>query len=358
MTIVKIYNSTEQSAFIHGRKILDGPMILNEVMSLGKVKKKKAMVFKVDFEKAYDSVRWDFLDDIMQRGFRQGDPLSPFLFLLVMEAFHVSFLGDLDNGFFSGQWKDSNFQNIVRILQCFFLASGFKINLHKCSLLGVGVEFDEAIPGSQGNLNSTSLPSHSSTWLDIIKLFALELKKEVSVHDKVNEGLTHSFRRLPRGGVESSQMESLIFLLPSTLASSMSDRWIWVLDGMGEFSVASVLMSRLPMRYILSIRDITTRIIAWWGPSSVSLLSYEDWIGWLSRLKLRKDFKEFLVATFYVSWWHIWIFHNKTIFHNENPKKAMVFDNIVSQTYDWCNSRAKRKINWLGWMQNPLIAIL
>ena len=25
------------------------------------------MVFKVDFEKAYDSVRWDYLDDVLKK---------------------------------------------------------------------------------------------------------------------------------------------------------------------------------------------------------------------------------------------------------------------------------------------------
>ncbi|PWA77995.1 RNA-directed DNA polymerase, eukaryota [Artemisia annua] len=123
------------------------------------------------------------------------------------------------------------------------------------------VKIVKAIHGRQGKLDSNSLPSHSSTWLDIIKctnklrvkgqrdvnlkiifprLFALELKKDISVYDKVNGGLSHSFRRLPRGGVESSQMDSLISLLPSYLVSCMSDRWVWTLDGLGEFSVASV----------------------------------------------------------------------------------------------------------------------
>nr|GEY83678.1 putative RNA-directed DNA polymerase, eukaryota, reverse transcriptase zinc-binding domain protein [Tanacetum cinerariifolium] len=54
-----------QSAFIADRQILDGPFILNEVIKWCKVKKKQALSFKVDFEKAYDSVRWDFLDDIL-----------------------------------------------------------------------------------------------------------------------------------------------------------------------------------------------------------------------------------------------------------------------------------------------------
>ena len=46
-----------QSAFIKGHNILDGPLILNEVIGWYKRTKKQLMVFKVDFEKAYDSLR-------------------------------------------------------------------------------------------------------------------------------------------------------------------------------------------------------------------------------------------------------------------------------------------------------------
>lgn len=56
-----------QSAFIAKRKILDGSFILNEVMQWRRIKKKQALIFKVDFEKAYDSVRWDFLDDVLYK---------------------------------------------------------------------------------------------------------------------------------------------------------------------------------------------------------------------------------------------------------------------------------------------------
>nr|GEW30077.1 reverse transcriptase domain-containing protein [Tanacetum cinerariifolium] len=44
-----------QSAFIVERQILDGPFILSEVLQWYTKKKKKSLIFKVDFEKAYDS---------------------------------------------------------------------------------------------------------------------------------------------------------------------------------------------------------------------------------------------------------------------------------------------------------------
>ncbi|GJU48098.1 hypothetical protein Tco_1217653 [Tanacetum coccineum] len=49
-----------------GRNILDGPLILNECMAWYRKRKKALMVFKVDFEKVYDSLRWDYLDVIME----------------------------------------------------------------------------------------------------------------------------------------------------------------------------------------------------------------------------------------------------------------------------------------------------
>ena len=50
-----------QSASIKDRHILHGTMILNEVVEEAKRCKKSALVFKVDFEKSYDSVSWSFL---------------------------------------------------------------------------------------------------------------------------------------------------------------------------------------------------------------------------------------------------------------------------------------------------------
>ncbi|GJU46114.1 RNA-directed DNA polymerase, eukaryota [Tanacetum coccineum] len=192
--------SNTQSAFIANRQILDGPFILNEVLAWCKKKRKQALIFKVDFAKAYDSVRWDFLLDVLHAfgfgpkwcqwicgifssnmasilvngsptnefpiccGLKQGDPLAPFLFILVMESLHLSISRAITDGFFNGlhinasmslsylfyaddavflgEWSDENLDNLLKILRCFHLASGLRINIAKSHVLGVGVPLE------------------------------------------------------------------------------------------------------------------------------------------------------------------------------------------------------------------------
>ncbi|GJX05690.1 RNA-directed DNA polymerase, eukaryota [Tanacetum coccineum] len=189
-----------QSAFIKDRQILDGPFILNEIFQWCKLKKKHSFILKIDFEKAYDSVRWDYLDDVLRKfgfgekwcgwiqeclrsswgsvlvngspteefqffkGLKQGDPLSPFLFILVMESLHLSFkrvvdarmfngivldpsmqlshMFYMDDTVFMGQWSAKNIDTIIYVLKCFQRASGLHINLTKSKLMGLSVSED------------------------------------------------------------------------------------------------------------------------------------------------------------------------------------------------------------------------
>nr|GFB99190.1 RNA-directed DNA polymerase, eukaryota, reverse transcriptase zinc-binding domain protein [Tanacetum cinerariifolium] len=48
--------SKEQSAFIDARQIFDGPLILIEIIEWYKIRKKKLLILKVDFQKAFDSI--------------------------------------------------------------------------------------------------------------------------------------------------------------------------------------------------------------------------------------------------------------------------------------------------------------
>ncbi|GKA07082.1 RNA-directed DNA polymerase, eukaryota [Tanacetum coccineum] len=89
------------------------------------------------------------------------DPLAPYLFILVMESFHLSFSRVVDAGIFKGikidnstmishlfyaddavfvgEWSDDNLSSIMHVLLCFSLALGPKINVKRSHFLGVGI---------------------------------------------------------------------------------------------------------------------------------------------------------------------------------------------------------------------------
>lgn len=59
--------SEQQSAFVGGRNILNSTVVLNEVIEDVKKMKEECMLFKIDFEKTYDSVEWSYLRTVMER---------------------------------------------------------------------------------------------------------------------------------------------------------------------------------------------------------------------------------------------------------------------------------------------------
>jgi hypothetical protein len=53
--------SPSQMAFMQGRNILEGVVVLHETVHELHCKNQSGVIFKIDFEKVYDKVRWSFL---------------------------------------------------------------------------------------------------------------------------------------------------------------------------------------------------------------------------------------------------------------------------------------------------------
>lgn len=63
--IAKKIIGENQTGFIKGRNILEGVVVIHEVIHELRRTKGKGLILKIDFEKAYDRVRWDFLEQVM-----------------------------------------------------------------------------------------------------------------------------------------------------------------------------------------------------------------------------------------------------------------------------------------------------
>jgi hypothetical protein len=57
--------SITQTAFINDRFILEGVLVLHEVVNELRVRKQKGIIMKLDFEKVYDKVNWELLEEVL-----------------------------------------------------------------------------------------------------------------------------------------------------------------------------------------------------------------------------------------------------------------------------------------------------
>nr|GEV77600.1 RNA-directed DNA polymerase, eukaryota [Tanacetum cinerariifolium] len=415
-----------------------------------KAKKKQTMIFKVDFEKAFDYVRWEFLDDVL-KNFGFGSRWREWI-----QSCLKSSRGSI---LVNGQWCESNIATMIRVLDCFYRALVLHINLHKSKLLGLAVENDlvnlaansigcmtHSLPFSYMGVNISGHMSWISSWdvvVDNVRKRLSEWKTKgglgVSGFFALNRALIFKwvwhFRSQSNslwsrvikalhgedGGIKQVQMDALSIILADLILPNMKDRWSWSLSGDGEFSVSSARsfidaktlgmvgsktqwckyvpikinilswrdkLNNLPTRINLlrrgmdlqsifysscnhavestnhiffnysMMKELYKSIARWWNLCMADVSSYEDWWSWFSSLRLSPILKKLLDGVFYVSWWVVWNFRNKSIFGASIPTKARLFDDIVALSFSWCNSRSKLSFSWLHWLKNPLLIFM
>ncbi|CAN1773889.1 LINE-1 retrotransposable element ORF2 protein [Linum perenne] len=193
--------SKNQTAFIKGRNIGDGVLLAHELLSTYKAKATPRCAIQIDLQKSFDSVEWSFIIEVMKamripdkfvkwietclnasrisvningslsgyfpakRGFRQGDPISPFLFVLSMEVLsclfaqaveqkkyavhpqcksisltHLCFADDL---LVFAKASSDGVKTVKSILERFHKLSGLRFNSEKSKIYIAGLSAEE-----------------------------------------------------------------------------------------------------------------------------------------------------------------------------------------------------------------------
>jgi Reverse transcriptase (RNA-dependent DNA polymerase) len=189
-----------QHAFLKGRNIVDNVIAAHEILHYVKQSKERGLLLKLDFEKVFDNVNWNYLlnnfrqrdfdpkwiklmeailwgghsavlvNDIpstyfeCHKGVRQDDPLSLYLFLLAAEGLHKILTNGIDLGHFEGlgpsifnnhrvlnlQYTDNTLlfiktdylmaEHVKWVLRAFEGLSGLKINFNKSELIALNID--------------------------------------------------------------------------------------------------------------------------------------------------------------------------------------------------------------------------
>ncbi|GKE34477.1 arginine repressor C-terminal-like domain-containing protein [Tanacetum coccineum] len=305
----------------------------------------------------------------MERGLRQGDPLSPFLFIIVAEALQISILEACGRGIFAGlslandganlsllqyaddalffgKWSRLNVKNLVRILGWFQDASGLKVNLSKSRLYGIGVDLSEVIDVANSvNCSHGNLPfcylglpvvrgtkrvfrkvllvrAWSMSKRSVPHLYAVETYQECRVND----------RRISVDGT------CLVLYL------GYMDGWIWDLDPGGVFTVNK--LSKLLDSTIL-------------GPNV--MMVNDDWNSWVPKKELLEFLpplsslaKKIFQGVVYVAIWVIWVWRNRVLHTSSSCLHEDIFAKVQTLSLLWLSNRSRKKyLRWRNWVLNP-----
>ncbi|GKB36140.1 zeatin O-glucosyltransferase-like protein [Tanacetum coccineum] len=74
------------------------------------------------------------------------------------------------------------------------------------------------------------------------------------------------------------------------------------------------------------------KISSWWNIDYSDVNSYEEWQVWLVSIRIQSKLKGVLEGVYYGLWWYMWNFRNKLLFDKKIPEKALIFDNLPSNS--------------------------
>jgi exonuclease III len=233
----------DQKGFLPGRFIGENTRLIYDIIFESKAQEIPGMIMMIDFEKAFDTVSWEFIQRVLdifnfgasikkwvklfqnksesniisnghfstpftlERGCRQGDPISPYIFVLCVEILGIAVrqnkqLKGIDlwgEEFTINQYADDTYlfldgseqsmSEAYKVLDWFYEVSGLKANIEKTKVLWIG-----SMEDSDRRFCRENCPE----WITDGRFTALGVKFNIKLNKMTSENLLPKINSIKR----------------------------------------------------------------------------------------------------------------------------------------------------------------
>uniref|UniRef100_A0A803PY78 Reverse transcriptase domain-containing protein n=1 Tax=Cannabis sativa TaxID=3483 RepID=A0A803PY78_CANSA len=297
--------SPNQSAFISGRIIFDNILLANEVVHAINNRKNGKVgwaALKLDMSKAFDRVEWDFLQSLMYhfnfpvkfvsnimkclttatisfsvngevcgkvfptRGLRQGDPLSPYLFILCSEGLSALLHHSQCQGVLKGVAISRTAPSLTHLLFADDSLLFCMATPSSCEALNLALHTYSQASGQLINFDKSSILFSPNTQANVRDMFMHTFRLVDKPFISKYLGLPQCFSR--------AKYQSFAFLKDKVLSVLQSWNHKWFSKAGKEILVKAVLQVipsyamacfRIPTKICKELESMVSKF--WWGSS-------------------------------------------------------------------------------------------